>query len=439
MTAKRALVVDDSKSARTFLTSLLEAHALEVDTAETAEQAIDYLTRHRPDVIFMDHLMPGMDGFQAVQAIKSNPRTATIPILMYTSQEGELYVGQARALGAMGVLPKQLSPADVSKVLQQLHLFDTEQLDFEIPVAAALATGSHAVTPAAMTPGATVAAVVAPPPAAEVLLRDQIAELRRFMVTSLDQQGERILEDVRALLRDAVPPPVDLPAPPPRRPWLPWMLALVAGVATLVLATLVWQVSTQRDELQVQLAQLSHTIAVAPTSVPAQAAASTGTDAPGAIPAVSVVRVPFGEMPLSGARIAELRRLVQSIAQQGLRGTVEVRRHAGRFCLSGNGPDGYSLAETGVPYIKCDLVADATDPVLGPGPGESMEFAATLADIRRQYGNAIRVEVTIGAETELQQPYPDIGGVPPRVPTAGQWNAAAEANNRVELRWHAST
>ena len=67
--------------------------------------------RHRPDVIFMDHMMPGMDGFQAVQAIKNNPRTATIPIMMYTSQEGELYVGQARALGAVGVLPKQVKPA----------------------------------------------------------------------------------------------------------------------------------------------------------------------------------------------------------------------------------------------------------------------------------------------------------------------------------------
>ncbi len=42
--------------------------------AETAEQAIDYLARTRPDVIFIDHLMPGMDGFQAVQAIKGNPR-----------------------------------------------------------------------------------------------------------------------------------------------------------------------------------------------------------------------------------------------------------------------------------------------------------------------------------------------------------------------------
>ena len=90
MSAKRALIVDDSKSARMFLSRILEKYELDVDTTETAELAIDYLAHHRPDVIFMDHLMPGMDGFQALQAIKNNPQTATIPIMMYTSQEGEL-------------------------------------------------------------------------------------------------------------------------------------------------------------------------------------------------------------------------------------------------------------------------------------------------------------------------------------------------------------
>src|ERR1700747_271843 len=122
MVAKRALIVDDSKSARVFLARILEKYELDVDPAKNADSAIEYLTSHRPDVIFMDHMMPGMDGFQAVQAIKNNPRTATIPIMMYTSQEGELYLGQARALGAVGVLPKQIKQADVSKVLYQLHL-----------------------------------------------------------------------------------------------------------------------------------------------------------------------------------------------------------------------------------------------------------------------------------------------------------------------------
>src|SRR5678815_2589193 len=122
MAAKRALVVDDSKSARAFLSRILEKHLLDVDCVVSAEEAIDYLTRHRPDVIFMDHLMPGMDGFQAVQSIKNNPRTSAIPILMYTSQEGELYAGQARALGAAGVLPKQIKQADVTRMLFQLQL-----------------------------------------------------------------------------------------------------------------------------------------------------------------------------------------------------------------------------------------------------------------------------------------------------------------------------
>src|SRR5229473_1372810 len=110
MAHKRALVVDDSKSARVILSRMLEKYDIEVDMSESAEQAIEYLKNNRPDAIFMDHLMPGMDGLQAVQAIKSNPQTAMIPIMMYTSQEGELYVGQARALGAMGVLPKQVRP-----------------------------------------------------------------------------------------------------------------------------------------------------------------------------------------------------------------------------------------------------------------------------------------------------------------------------------------
>ena len=114
--SKRALIVDDSRSARVILSRMLEGYGLQVDASESAEHALEFLRQARPDVIFMDHLMPGMDGFQAIQAIKGNPDTATIPVVMYTSQEGELYVSQARALGAVGVLPKTVKHADVSRV-----------------------------------------------------------------------------------------------------------------------------------------------------------------------------------------------------------------------------------------------------------------------------------------------------------------------------------
>ena len=110
MPGKRALVVDDSRSARVVLSRMLERYGIEVDSAESAESALEYLKDRRPDVIFMDHLMPGMDGLQAVREIKANPELAAIPIMMYTSQEGEIYGGQARASGAVGVLPKSIRP-----------------------------------------------------------------------------------------------------------------------------------------------------------------------------------------------------------------------------------------------------------------------------------------------------------------------------------------
>src|SRR5690606_3256808 len=125
---KTALIVDDSRLARTVLSRLLAEHDVAADTAPTAEAALEYLKERRPDVVFLDHNMPGMDGFDALEAIKANPATATIPVLMYTSQEGELYVGQARALGALGVLPKSLHPTEVTQVLRSLHLIPGEEL-----------------------------------------------------------------------------------------------------------------------------------------------------------------------------------------------------------------------------------------------------------------------------------------------------------------------
>src|SRR3979490_2741914 len=196
MARKRALVVDDSKSARVILSRMLEKYDIEVDMAESAEQAIEYLRSYRPDAIFMDHLMPGMDGLQAGQAIKGNPQTAMIPIMMYTSQEGELYVGQARALGALGVLPKQVRPVDVSKVLYELHLLP-DRRDMEEP----------ALHPVELDSGV---AVERPPqlrPAAggaidwgrrvEAAVKDQAVDIRRFIVASLDSFSTRTTREAR--------------------------------------------------------------------------------------------------------------------------------------------------------------------------------------------------------------------------------------------------
>jgi CheY-like chemotaxis protein len=122
MAISRILVVDDSKSARMVLSKMLQNLDLTVDTAISGEEALSYLTTHHPDAIFMDHIMPGIDGLQAVMAIKENPLTAGIPIAMYTSKEKEAYGEEVKDQKIVGVLPKPATPGALSAILKELNV-----------------------------------------------------------------------------------------------------------------------------------------------------------------------------------------------------------------------------------------------------------------------------------------------------------------------------
>ncbi len=120
MAIKNALIVDDSRSARIMLQRLLEKMNVVSLAVESAEEAIEYLEDKRPDVIFMDHMMPGMDGLEATQTIKNNPKTKSIPTIMYTSKEGDGYNNLAKSHGASGVLPKPANQQAVMAVIDSL-------------------------------------------------------------------------------------------------------------------------------------------------------------------------------------------------------------------------------------------------------------------------------------------------------------------------------
>lgn len=121
MAIKSALLVDDSKVARFTLSKLLENHEMEVNMAGSAEEALDFLSSHRkPDVIFMDHLMPGMNGVEATKAIKGNPETAGIPIIMCTSKKSPSFMEEAQNFGVYTILTKPPQTEGLSVVLKQL-------------------------------------------------------------------------------------------------------------------------------------------------------------------------------------------------------------------------------------------------------------------------------------------------------------------------------
>lgn len=145
MSIKQVLVVDDSKAARLVLRKMLQSINLAVDLAASGEEALKYLSSHRPDAIFMDHTMPGMDGLQVIKMIKNDKETADIPVAMYTSKEEQGYVNRVKASGAVGILPKPASADTLSNIIDQLNkaadavkaqseAINAEQIEANIPV-----------------------------------------------------------------------------------------------------------------------------------------------------------------------------------------------------------------------------------------------------------------------------------------------------------------
>jgi CheY-like chemotaxis protein len=122
MAVETALVVDDSKSARIMLSRMVKKTGLEVEMVESGEDALARLeSGPYPDVIFMDHMMPGMDGLQTTKQITSNPKTLHIPIFMYTSKEGPAYEEEVAASGATGMLGKPAKPERLLEVIAELN------------------------------------------------------------------------------------------------------------------------------------------------------------------------------------------------------------------------------------------------------------------------------------------------------------------------------
>jgi CheY-like chemotaxis protein len=444
MARKRALVVDDSKSARVILSRMLEKYDIEVDMAESAEQAIDYLNGNRPDAIFMDHLMPGMDGLQAVQAIKANPQTATIPIMMYTSQEGELYVGQARALGAMGVLPKQVRPVDVSKVLYELHLLP-DRRDMAEPALAPVEIDGGVPVERRGAPPSAVASQPGPDwgRRVETAVKEQAVDLRRFIVASLDSLAARIVTDVREAAPAA--PNELVPASVARKTvvW-PWAVALLAACAIAAGCAVSWALTREaltsataemtalrssNAELQRSHQELASTVKDLTATLAANAAAQLPPAGAGGSVMSRVEPVPYGEIPFDKTRLEVLRDFLAKLQTQGFHGVVKVTSTAGLFCLSGNTGDGYVPANPATPVGKCDVVGNPFEESLSAQQRQSLAFANLVAGVRQRSGGAISVVLESAGSARGTAPYP------PRTDslTAGEWNRVAAANNRVEF------
>ncbi|MBL8201307.1 MAG: response regulator [Chromatiales bacterium] len=433
MAQRSALIVDDSRTAREGLRRMLADHELRVETAESAEAALEYLTAHRPDVIFMDHMMPGMDGFQAVKAIKENPATATIPVMMYTSQSGELYVGQARALGAVGVLPKQIKPVEVREVLHSLHLLPGDVAPIPARRAGDL-PGTYGVE-----------SVNEPADWSDLhrWLQEMLADHNRALRADLETTVSRVLVE-------RLPPAGEPARPASRVPFWP-AGALIATLA-IVAATFVWlhldsearwrAVARQNMGLLSELNALRAGDVLAASSAvarPAQGAAEG--DARNAGPVSSGVAAalewsvnqgasyPPDALPFDDVRLGKLTGLLDRLRALDFRGTVQLDGHVGDFCMRRMADGSWAMAADDLPMSRCERIGLPPDEARTESARQSVAFANYLAELAVT-GGPIRVDLEPMGNSRPLVPYPLVTDDM----KAGEWNLVARQNHRVEVR-----
>ncbi|MBP9906152.1 MAG: response regulator [Rhodoferax sp.] len=121
MTIHNVLVVDDSKTELLYLSDVLKRHGLSVRTAEGAEEALKRLADAKPDLILMDVVMPGQNGFQLTRSINRNPLYAHIPIILCTSKNQETDRVWGLRQGARGYITKPVNAAELMEKIKALE------------------------------------------------------------------------------------------------------------------------------------------------------------------------------------------------------------------------------------------------------------------------------------------------------------------------------
>lgn len=404
---KSALVVDDSRVAQASLSRLLNKHGLSVDTMDSGSEAIDFLHLNlHPGVIFLDHMMPGMDGFETLRALKNDPRTKTVPVIMYTSTEGEAYMDQALAMGALDVLRKPIDHMELLRILRRLNVL-TEP--------AARAAAQHQAV------AASVSACPLPDRAGQNAVDRPESEIKSS------------LEAGRGGEADLVPA-----ASPSADRWK----RIAYAVLLLLPGLWFWQAYQQADrERRSALQEMARLTAAATGAADADPSAAWRESLAAqqrlwharhrALTNVVAWAVnlqgpyDYDQLPLGDERLALLRELITRLGTAEFKGLVRIETHVGEFCLVRDEQGAYRLPPRQLAFNRCEVLSYSPQYAVLLGRRQSTDFARFLADPPAH----IRIEIVSLGTRQPVAPYPDRA----MVSTAGEWNELARQNNRVDI------
>lgn len=115
----RILVIDDSATIRRSAETMLANQGYEVITAENGFEALSKITRYHPDLIFVDIMMPRLDGYQTCAIIKNNADFRDTPVVMLTSKDGLFDMARGRVVGSDQYLTKPFTREELLGAVKQ--------------------------------------------------------------------------------------------------------------------------------------------------------------------------------------------------------------------------------------------------------------------------------------------------------------------------------
>jgi CheY-like chemotaxis protein len=477
MATKHALIVDDSSTAQHRLKKMLKPYDLHIDLVDSGEAALRYLATNIPDVIFMDHLMPGMDGFRALQIIKSHPETAIIPVIMYTSKSGDLYTGQARALGALDVVSKDsINATDLSKVMNTIHIYRTEETDKSIQDKPTSDQGElnknkkpnnvTDLTEHLIERRASSSTNVEQARNLELRLghlEHTLEDSRRFItarvVRELQVLRTNIKQEISGALDQAVHTPHHVDPLPPTESNKGWTFAgkLLTLIALAMIAIFLSQMSkalskTQQAQTQLserinKIAEYPQPLSIAPSSVETPAAKAPETTAakivasakPGDNTYLADIawafnqtgQLPFNQNHIDSKSVIRLYELLNRIITNGFHGKVWVNIYVGNFCIVVDNAGLEQLPTETVTMSNCVLSSDiyGLDRVMDQYE-EEVETALNGLDQKKDKPITVIINTVANPDD-----YPERKSTL----SARNWNIIAQDHNRLELRLEPKT
>lgn len=114
----KVLVIDDSKTIRRTAETLLKKEGCEVETAVDGFEALSKIADHKPDIIFVDIMMPRLDGYQTCALIKHNSSLKTTPVIMLSSKDGLFDRARGRIVGSEQYLTKPFTRDELLGAIQ---------------------------------------------------------------------------------------------------------------------------------------------------------------------------------------------------------------------------------------------------------------------------------------------------------------------------------